>query len=123
MMDEKIPQFCAYLDEEITRCHQRGKELLADDRRDEATFEKVKANVYDLFRTVFSVAEKTGRGDTEAVKRFFLRKMEQIPSNWAAAYEQARKHDDTVRMHLEQIKLDTVHEIKQHFGELWEEAQ
>jgi len=117
------PQFYAYFDAEIARCHQRGKELLSDDRRDEATFEKVKANVYDLSRTVFSVAEKTGKGDIEAIKRFFLLKMEQIPSNWSAAYDQAKQHDDAVRMQLEQIKLDTMNEIKQRFDELWEGAQ
>ncbi len=123
MMNEKVSWLYAYFDMEIAQCHQRGKELLADDRRDEATFEKVRANVYDLFRTVFSVAEKTGKGDMEAVKRFFLLKMEQIPSNWAAAYDQAKQHNDAVRMQLEQIKLDTMHEIKNRFNELWEGAQ
>lgn len=123
MTDEKIPQFYEYFDAAIARCHQRGKELQTDDRQDEAIFEKVKANVYDLSRTVFSVAKRTGKGDIEAVKRFFLLNMTKIPSSWSAAYDQAKQHGDTVRMQLEQIKLDTINEIKQRFAELWEGAQ
>ena len=97
--------------------------MLAEERGDEADFEKVKANIYDIFRTIFSVAVKAGRGDAEAVKRFFILKIEQIPSNWVSAYNKARQHDDAVKMQIEQIKLDTAREIKETFEMIWEEEE
>ena len=45
--------------------------LRADDRADEAAFEKIRANVYDSFRTVLSVAEKTCGDEEDAVHDFF----------------------------------------------------
>ena len=104
-------------------CNQRNKKLLDDERTDEATFEKVKANVYDIFRTILSVAVKTSKGDPDAVRRFFVQKTEQIPSSWVTAYDKAEQHNDTVKMRLEQIKLDTIGEIRENFAKTWEGAE
>lgn len=123
MMEQKVSKLNRYFDEQITMCGQRERELSADDRRDEATFEKIRANVYDIFRTILSVAVKTCKGDPEAAGQFFVRKTEQIPANWAAAYEQARQHDDAVKTQIERVKLDTIEEIKQVFAQIWEGAE
>lgn len=122
-MEQKISKLNSYFEEQIALCGQRGRELLSDDRPDEATFEKVKANVYDIFRTILSVAVKTGKGDLNAVQRFFIQKTEQIPTSWPTAYETASQHTDAVRMQLEQIKLDTIGAIKENFARIWEGAQ
>lgn len=121
MMEQKVSKLNSYFEEQIVLCGQRGKELLADDRRDEANFEKVRGNVYDIFRTILLVAVKTCKGDPEATRQFFVRKTEQIPSNWAAAYQQVKQHGDAVKMQIEQIKLDTIDEIKKTFAQIWEE--
>lgn len=123
MIEQRTEKLNRYFDGEISVCEQRNKQLLADDRRDEAAFEKVKANVYAIFRTILSVAVKTGKGDSEAVRRFFILKIQQIPSNWTTAYNQAKQYDDVVKMHIEQIKLDTVHEIREMFAAIWEEEE
>ncbi len=123
MIEQKVSRLNSYFDEKITICGQRNKELLADERIDEATFEKVKANVYDIFRTILSVAGKTCKGDPEAIRRFYMQKTEQIPSNWVAAYDKAKQHNDAVKMQIEQIKLDTIGEIKDSFAEIWEGAE
>lgn len=120
MTEQRTEKLNRYFDGEISVCEQRNKQLLADDRRDEAAFEKVKANVYAIFRTILSVAVKTGKGDSEAVRHFFLLKIQQIPSNWAASYEQAKLHDDMVKMQIEQIKLDTINNIKEMFTVIWD---
>lgn len=85
-----------------------------------ATFEMVKANVYDIFRAILSVAVKTCKGDPDAVQRFFVQKAEQIPSSWSAAYDKAKQHNDAVKMCLEQVKLDAIGEIKENFAKIWE---
>lgn len=123
MIEQKISKLNSYFNKKISLCEQCNKKLLADDRADEAVFEKVKANIYDIFRTIFSVAIKNGKDDAEAIKRFFVLKTEQIPLNWSVAYNQAKKYDDTVKMQIEQIKLDVVDEIKKTFAAIWEEEE
>ncbi len=120
MIEQKVRKLNDYFDRQISLCEQCNIKLLADDRMDEAAFEKVKANIYDVFRTIFSVAVQNGKGDSEAVKSFFILKTEQIPSNWATAYNKAKQYDDAVKMQIEQIKLDTVGEIKKMFETVWE---
>lgn len=123
MIEQKISKLNRYFEEQIAMCSQRNKELIADDRTDEATFEKVKANVYDIFRTILSVAIKNSKGDSDAVRLFFVEKTEQIPSNWVDSYEKAKQYNDVVKMSVEQIKLDTISEIKEYFEKVWEEAE
>lgn len=120
MIRQKVQRLNGYFDDKIAMCVQRDRELSAEDRKDEANFEKVQANVYDIFRTVLAAAANTCAGDPEAMQRFFLQKAEKIPSNWAAAYHKAEQHHDTVRMRIEQIKLETAEEIRNAFAEIWE---
>lgn len=120
-MKERLEKVNRYFERQIQQCNQRIQSLQADERRDEANLEKVRANVYDIFCTILSVAVKTCKEDPAAVRQFFLKKTEQIPANWEASYDQAEKHGDTVKMEIERIKLDTVAEIRQVFGQIWEE--
>ena len=123
MTDQKVSELNRWFDEKTALCSKRNQELNEDGRADEAIFEKVKANIYDVFRTVLSVAVKTGNGDEDAVKGFFVQRAEQIPAGWAAALEKAREHNDIARMQTEQIKLDTIHEIRAEFARIWEGAE
>lgn len=115
MMEEKQMEFVAWLDKQIAACGKRQEELLADDCADESDFEKIKANIYDIFRTIFSVALRNGNGDADAVNHFFLLKMEEIPSNWKMSYDKAKQHDDVHKMQIEEIKLDAVRDIRAAF--------
>ena len=63
------------------------------------------------------------KGDPDAVRHFFFLKIQQIPSNWTTAYDQARQHDDTVKIQVEQIKLDTAARIRETFTTIWEEEE
>ena len=123
MTDQKVRKLNSWFEEKIAQCGRRNQELNEDGRADEAIFEKVKANIYDVFRTVLSVAVKTGNGNPDAVQTFFVQRAEQIPAAWATALEKAKEHNDTVRMRTEQIKLDTVHEIREEFAKIWEGAE
>lgn len=123
MTARKVSKLNSWFEERIAQCERRGSELLADDRADEAMFEKVRANVYGIFRTVLDVAVKSSGGDGESVRSFFVKRAEVIPSGWAASYEKAAEHGDTVKMQIERIKLDTIDEIKEYFAKVWEEAE
>lgn len=122
-MEQRVSQLNDWFAAQIALCGQRRQALLADDRADEAAFEQVQANVYDIFRTILAVAVKTGGDDAEAVRRFFVRRAEVIPAGWAAAYETASAHHDPVRMQLEKLKLDTIDGIKARFAAVWEGAE
>ena len=120
MIDQKVSKLNTYFDRQISLCQQRNKALLADDRMDEADFEKIRANVYDIFRTILSVAAQSAKNEPEKISQIFALKAEQIPSNWSMAYEKTKQHDDAVKMKIEQIKLDTIREIKTAFIQIWE---
>lgn len=119
-MNTALSQITEYFDEQIAACGQRNRNLLVDGRRDEATFEKIKSNIYDIFRTVYRVACQTCGEDLPAVKAFFTLRLQQIPAPWRVSYENAKNHNDTEKMHLEQLKLDTVAQIQQDLSKIWE---
>lgn len=66
MTGKKTAEMDRWLEEKIRRCGRRSQTLRADDRADEAAFEKIRANVYDSFRTVLSVAESCWHGTRRA---------------------------------------------------------
>ena len=121
-MNEQQRKFESYLDEQIADCKQRSKLLAEDDRMDEGNFEKVRANVYDIFKTILAVAERVCGEDDLAKRAFFLQKAEQIPTSWTASYEKAKQNGDVKKMHVESIKLDTIREIKDMCMQIWEET-
>ena len=123
MTDQKVRKLNSWFEEKIAQCGRRNQELNEDGRADEAIFEKVKANIYDVFRTVLSVAVKTGNGNPDAVQTFFVQRAEQIPAGWAAALEKAKAHHDIARIQTEQIKLDTISEIRKEFDRIREGAE
>ncbi|MDE6280403.1 MAG: hypothetical protein K2M15_01205 [Oscillospiraceae bacterium] len=121
-MNEQQRKFESYLDEQIVACKQRSQLLAEDDRIDEGNFEKVRANVYEIFKTILSVAERVCGKDDSAKRDFFLQKAEQIPTSWTASYEKAKQNGDVEKMHIERIKLDTIQEIKDMCAQIWEET-
>lgn len=120
MYEEKQAEFAAWTDRQIAACGKREKELLADGRPDESDFEKIKANIYDIFRTIFTAALKTNSGDTDAAKRFFLLRAEELPASWKASYDRAAQHGDARKMQTESIKLETAREVRTAFEQIWE---
>ncbi|MDE7095670.1 MAG: hypothetical protein K2O23_04195 [Anaeroplasmataceae bacterium] len=120
-MNEQQQKFEAYLDKQIEACKQHNRLLVEDDRMDEGNFEKIRANVYEIFKTILFVAGKVCGDNDLAKKKFFLEKVEQIPTSWKDSYEKAKEHGDVEKMYIERIKLDTIQEIKNNFMKIWEE--
>ncbi len=118
-MNKKQSRMTQWLDSKISAHEQQRLALLKDDRGDEATFEKISGNVYDIFRTILSVAERSCKGDEEAMYPFFMKRVEQIPASWHTSLLQAQAHGDADKMHIEQIKLAAVAEVKAIFQNIW----
>ncbi len=114
----KIQKLNGYFEDEIAKCTEKGAELTAEERKDEAVFAVIRGNILDIFKTISSVAEEICGGDEEKFREFFLSKTEQIPQNWHMSLERARAE----AAHIERVKLEAIEEIKATFAQIWEEA-
>lgn len=122
-MKEKNEKLNAYFDAEKSKCMEKAAALLADDRSDEANFEKIRCNVYDIFKTVLSVAVKTKGDDEAAVRFFFAQKLTAVPSAWQSALDTAKANNNAAAIHIESLKLSAAYEIRCTFEEIWEEEK
>ena len=111
-----------YFEERIAACQAAAAALNADNRADEAVFEKIRMNVYDIFRTVYAAGEKVSGGDGSKQLDFLRRRLEEIPASWRNALEAARSHGNSEKAHIEQLKLDVVAEIQQKIAD-WSESK
>ncbi len=114
-------QINTYFEERIAACQAAAAALNADNRADEAVFEKIRMNVFDIFRTVYNAGEKASGSDPEKQVDFLRKRLEEIPSNWRTTLETARSHGNSEKAHIEQLKLDVVAEIQRKMSEWSEE--
>ena len=117
-MEIKVNNF---FEQRIAVCNEKQRELQKENCSDEADFEKIKANVYDIFKTVLSAGKKQYGDDSLKVRKFLLGKLEQISSDWAASYEKAEQNDDTRKMCIEKIKMNTAQDIRENILQIWGE--
>lgn len=118
-MKEKVLKMNAALDKKIADCEKERCALMDDQRADEAVFQKIEANVYEIFQTVLAAGAKVCGEDEQALSQFFMKKMEEIPANWAKAHEAAKQHDDAEKMKIESVKLEAAYDVKALFEEIW----
>ncbi len=64
-MSEKRKEFTVFLESCAARCKEQAELCSRDGREDEAVFEKIKLNVYDIFKTVFNTL---GEGEKEKIQ-------------------------------------------------------
>jgi len=105
-------QINRYFEERITACQTEAAALRQDNREDEAVFQKIRMNVFDIFRTVYNAGEKASGGDRGKQLLFLCKRLEEIPVSWQASLESAHSHGNSEKAHIEQIKLDAVAEIR-----------
>ena len=101
-----------FLNEQAEACKARATSLTTDNRQDEAVFEKIRGNVFEIFTAVLNAARK----QSDPVD-FFRRQLTAIPANWEAALEKAEAHGDEAKAHTERIKLDAVRAIREQMGD------
>ena len=80
-------------------------------------------NVYDIFKTILSVAGRVCGEDERARRAFFVQRAGQIPASWEASYKKAEQNGDAAKMHIETIKLDTIREIREKCVQIWGDAE
>lgn len=115
-MNESMKEF---FDSRIAECAARRDALILEQRFDEADMEKIRGNVYDIFRTVLSAAERAC-GDEASAQDFFRLRAEQIPAAWRDSLAKAQAHGDDVKAAIECVKIEAIEDIKAKSAELWE---
>ena len=84
--------------------HRRaGAALAADSRPDEANFQKIRANVFGIFRAVLETAVKTKGKSPEALE-FFAMKLREIPASWRGALEKAKNSESAYVEKLKRLR-------------------
>ena len=109
-----------WLEQRAAACEERRAALAAEERGDEATFERIRYNVYDLFRTTVSAIHRA-EPDEKAAWWLFERRLRDIPATWQRSHDLAELHGDAKKAHIERIKLEAATEIRRRYEALREE--
>lgn len=116
-MEYKVSQLNTYFTEKLAECNRKKSELLSDDRKDEANLWQIRANIYDIFKTILLVAERTQKSD-EGANCFFANKLNEMTNTWAESGKKALDHGDAQKALIEQVKVETAEEIYRVFEKI-----
>lgn len=116
-----MEELISFLESRIEDAEQSASQLRADDRNDEATLEKIRANIYGIFIPVINAGKKA-TSTPEELRAFVERNLERIPASWAVARSKAEAAGDTVRMVQEDVKLAAVQEVREAYARLCGDA-
>ena len=111
-----MKEFITYLNSKTEEGKAETASLLADGRTDDANFAKVRTNIYDVCRTVSQALINRPGAGTSAVRA----QLERFHSEWGAALEKARQHDNVHGIAVEETKLAALEDIIAHFQEVAE---
>lgn len=99
-------EFITWCDERTRDCLKQKTALHADGRIDEASFMQIRANVYGIFRSVYTAM----KGDLSKLQE----KLTSIPAAWEASLANAEANGDVQQAHIERIKLETAAAIRNY---------
>ena len=116
-MNEKEKLFYEFLEERKSQVQAEVNELAAQDRTDESNILKAKFNIYDIANAVLGASSKSSPEDK--LKEAFLKTFGNISRQWKRAQEQAKAHDDSYKILIEEAKFSAVTEILDKVNELF----
>ena len=108
-----MQEFIDYLDGRIASVRAEIAALEAEGRGDDANLEKVRANIYEVCRTV-TIALKDRPGAGAAAIEARLAGFRDV---WGAALEKARTHGNAAAAAVEEIKLEALADAAARFRE------
>jgi len=108
-----MENFMTYLDETIKTLQEEEQNLISSDRKDEANFVKIKINICDICKTIYTVSAKTHDG--VALKQEYIRQLTRLPENWKMSLEKAKVHNNVQKIIVEETKLEMLEAIKTKF--------
>jgi len=127
-------QFLRMLDQKAGLSRERIEHLTNRQEFHEVVLERIRLNMYTLFRTMFlnslnpnpririGSAREIMQQYPESPERcyyLFLNALEFIPASWKQSLAQAREHDDAETIVKEETKLAVVDEIRRVFQNMF----
>jgi len=109
-----MKEFIDYLGNRIAEGKAEIITLEADGRKDDANFARIRTNIYDVCRTVsLALADRPGAG-IGAVRA----QLERFRTQWGAALEKARQHENIDAAAVEETKLRALEDVIGRFQEV-----
>ncbi|MCI9650298.1 hypothetical protein [Acetatifactor aquisgranensis] len=121
MESEKIQTFINYLDQRTSSVQEDTLRLIADNRRDEANFEKIRTNIFQIVKTIFQASVRVSQEESERV-RFLDTKLTLFQETWESYLTEAKEHGDDLKIVQEQTRLEALAEIRDTFQKIWGES-
>ena len=121
MESEKTSAFISYLDQRTTSVQGDTLRLIADDRRDEANFEKIRANIFQIVKTMLQASARISQEESERVG-FLEAKLALFQETWEGYLRKAKEHGDDLKIVQEQTRLEAQAEIRDTFQKIWGES-
>ena len=109
-----MKEFITYLESKIAEGKAEVMTLEADGRKDDANFAKIRTNIYDVCRTVsLTLMNRPGAGDSAVGTQ-----LERFRTQWGAALEKARRHENINAVAVEETKLTALEDVIARFQEV-----
>lgn len=118
MESERIETFINYLDQRTSSIQEDVLRLIADDRRDEANFEKIRANIFQIVKTMLQASARISQEESERVG-FLETKLALFQETWEEYLRKAKEHGDDLKIVQEQTRLEALAEIQDTFQKTW----
>lgn len=103
------------------QCEQQESKLKEDERADEALIEKIRANIADIFLTVFNVSYRqtaAAKGDAAMLIDKFNEFFVKLPSPWKESLTEAKENDDFETIYKEEAKIAMAERIQREFEKI-----
>lgn len=121
MNPKKREKFTKYLDQRISEVNSHILQLTEDNRKDEADFEKIRSNIFQVLKTIFLASARISQQETEQMK-YLERNLTGMTETWQKALDNAQQHNDEKRVLQEQTKLEVMNEVRNALEQLMEEG-
>ena len=121
MESERIETFINYLDQRTSSIQEDVLRLIADDRRDEANFEKIRANIFQIVKTMLQASARISQEESERIG-FLEAKLALFQETWEGYLRKAKEHGDDLKIVQEQTRLEALAEIRDTFQKIWGES-
>lgn len=114
-----MKRFIEYIDKSVEQLQQEEKMLATTDRKDESNLVKIRINVYGICKSDYQVFAQSKAN--EELKSTYLKKLDSLAVGWQEARDKAQKFQAVDKVVIEEIKLQTLADIRLEFLEIWEE--
>ncbi len=124
-MNKLKEEYLSYIDGKIAEHNNLSEQYKSDDRKDESDLEKVKTNIYEVFKILFLSDIKhlegkdLGGGKDKNLYNNFLNRFDTIPANWKESRDKAIEHGDTAKQIIEETKLAVAGELRDIFENMF----